>query len=92
MRWARWLGKGICLPRVAAAILTTTLLAWKVELHRFAGGLQPAEIRSAVLLGLLGLATSYPVLPNRFVHSMAFNQPRWEALASRSLLSPGLDS
>jgi len=42
------------------------LLAWKVELHRFAGRLQPAEIRSAVLLGLLGLVV-YPLLPNRFV-------------------------
>jgi uncharacterized membrane protein (DUF4010 family) len=35
---------------LVAAILMTMLIAWKVELHRFAGGLQPAEIRSAVLL------------------------------------------
>jgi uncharacterized membrane protein (DUF4010 family) len=42
------------------------LLAWKVELRRFAGGLQPAEIRSAVLLGLLGLVV-YPILPDRFI-------------------------
>jgi uncharacterized membrane protein (DUF4010 family) len=45
---------------VAAAILMIMLLAWKVELHRFAGGLQPAEIRSAVLLALLGLWWSIP--------------------------------
>lgn len=44
----------------------TMLLAWKTELSRFAGGLQPAEIRSAVLLGLIGFVI-YPVLPNRYV-------------------------
>jgi uncharacterized membrane protein (DUF4010 family) len=59
-------GLGHLFTPVAAAILVTMLLAWKVELHRFAGGLQPAEIRSAVLLGLLGLVV-YPLLPNRFV-------------------------
>jgi uncharacterized membrane protein (DUF4010 family) len=59
-------GAGHLFTPVAAAVLVTMLLAWKVELHRFAGGLQPAEIRSAVLLGLLGLVV-YPLLPNRFV-------------------------
>jgi uncharacterized membrane protein (DUF4010 family) len=44
----------------------TMLLAWKTELSRFAGGLQPSEIRSAVLLGLIGFVI-YPVLPNRYV-------------------------
>jgi uncharacterized membrane protein (DUF4010 family) len=42
------------------------LLAWKTELSRFAGGLQPSEIRSAVLLGLIGFVI-FPVLPNRYV-------------------------
>jgi uncharacterized membrane protein (DUF4010 family) len=51
------------------------LLAWKVELRRFAGGLQPEEIRSAVLLGLLGLVI-YPVLPNRFVDRWDLVNPR----------------
>lgn len=59
-------GQGHLFTPVAAAILMTMLLAWKVELRRFAGGLQPAEIRSAVLLGLLGLVV-YPILPNRFI-------------------------
>jgi uncharacterized membrane protein (DUF4010 family) len=68
-------GQGhLCTP-VAAAILMTMLLAWKVELHRFAGGLQPAEIRSAVLLGLLGLVI-YPVLPNRFIDRWDLINPR----------------
>ena len=40
----------------------TMLLAWKTELSRFAGGLQPSEIRSAVLLGLIGFVI-YPVCP-----------------------------
>jgi uncharacterized membrane protein (DUF4010 family) len=68
-------GQGHLFTPVAAAILMTMLLAWKVELHRFAGGLQPAEIRSAVLLGLLGLVV-YPVLPDRFID-------RWELINPR---------
>jgi uncharacterized membrane protein (DUF4010 family) len=68
-------GEGHLFTPVAAAILMTMLLAWKVELHRFAGGLQPAEIRSAVLLGLLGLVI-YPLLPNHFVD-------RWELINPR---------
>src|ERR1035438_4631672 len=59
-------GRGHLFTPVAAAILMTMLLTWKGELRRFAGGLQPDEIRSAVLLGLLGLVV-YPILPNRFV-------------------------
>ncbi len=47
---------------IAAAIVIVMLLAWKTELHRFAGGLRREEIRSAVLLGLLGFVI-YPLLP-----------------------------
>jgi uncharacterized membrane protein (DUF4010 family) len=68
-------GQGHLFTPVAAAILMTMLLAWKVELHRFAGGLQPAEIRSAVLLGLLGLVI-YPILPNRFIDRWDLINPR----------------
>jgi uncharacterized membrane protein (DUF4010 family) len=68
-------GQGHLFTPVAAAILMTMLLAWKVELHRFAGKLQPAEIRSAVLLGLLGLVV-YPLLPDRFID-------RWELINPR---------
>ena len=59
-------GLGHIFTPVAAAIVMTMLLAWKTELSRFAGGLQPSEIRSAVLLGLIGFVI-YPVLPNRYV-------------------------
>lgn len=68
-------GQGHLFTPVAAAILMTMLLAWKVELHRFAGGLQPTEIRSAVLLGLLGLVI-YPILPNRFIGKWDLINPR----------------
>jgi uncharacterized membrane protein (DUF4010 family) len=59
-------GLGHIFAPVAGAIIMTMLLAWKTELSRFAGGLQPSEIRSAVLLGLIGFVI-YPVLPNRYV-------------------------
>jgi uncharacterized membrane protein (DUF4010 family) len=59
-------GLGHIFTPVAGAIVMTMLLAWKTELSRFAGGLQPAEIRSAVLLGLIGFVI-YPVLPNRHI-------------------------
>jgi uncharacterized membrane protein (DUF4010 family) len=68
-------GQGHLFTPVASAILMTLLLAWKVELRRFAGGLQPAEIRSAVLLGLLGLVI-YPLLPDRFVDKWELVNPR----------------
>ncbi len=59
-------GLGHIFTPVAGAIVMTMLLAWKTELSRFAGGLQPSEIRSAVLLGLIGFVI-YPVLPKRYV-------------------------
>jgi uncharacterized membrane protein (DUF4010 family) len=59
-------GLGHIFTSVAGAIVMTMLLAWKTELTRFAGGLQPSEIRSAVLLGLIGFVI-YPVLPNRYL-------------------------
>jgi uncharacterized membrane protein (DUF4010 family) len=68
-------GQGHLFTPVAAAILMTMLLAWKVELRRFAGGLQPVEIRSAVLLGLLGLVV-YPILPNRFIDPWELVNPQ----------------
>lgn len=68
-------GQGHLFTPVAAAILMTMLLAWKAELRRSAGGLQPTEIRSAVLLGFLGLVV-YPILPNRFNDPWDLVNPR----------------
>lgn len=68
-------GLGHTFTPVASAILMTLLLAWKVELRRFAGGVSLEELRSAVLLGLIGLVI-YPVLPDRFID-------RWELVNLR---------
>jgi len=68
-------GLGHTFTPVAAAILMTLLLAWKVELQRFAGGVSIAELRGAVLLALIGLVI-YPILPNRFID-------RWELVNLR---------
>jgi uncharacterized membrane protein (DUF4010 family) len=59
-------GLGHMFTPVAGAIIMTMLLAWKAELNRFAGGLQPSEIRSAILLGLIGFVI-YPILPDRYI-------------------------
>jgi uncharacterized membrane protein (DUF4010 family) len=59
-------GLGHTFTPVATAIIMTLLLAWKVELRRFAGGVSLEELRGAVLLGLIGLVI-YPILPNRFL-------------------------
>jgi uncharacterized membrane protein (DUF4010 family) len=69
------IGQGHYFSVVASAILMTFLLAWKVGLTRFAGGLQPGEIRSAVLLGLLSFVI-YPLLPDRFVDPWELLNPR----------------
>jgi uncharacterized membrane protein (DUF4010 family) len=68
-------GQGHLFTPVASAIVMTMLLAWKLELRRFAGGLKPEEIRSAVLLGLLGFVI-YPILPNEYVDPWHLLNPR----------------
>lgn len=60
------IGMGHIFTPVAGAIVMTMLLTWKAELNRFAGGLQPSEIRSAILLGLIGFVI-YPIMPDRYV-------------------------
>ncbi|GAA4800931.1 MgtC/SapB family protein [Olivibacter ginsenosidimutans] len=59
-------GLGHIFTPVAGTIIVTMLLAWKTELNRFAGGLQPSEIRSAIILGLIGFVI-YPIMPDRFI-------------------------
>jgi uncharacterized membrane protein (DUF4010 family) len=68
-------GLGHIFTPVAGAIVMTMLLTWKTELSRFAGGLLPSEIRSAVLLGLIGFVI-YPVLPNRYIDPWQLFNPR----------------
>ncbi len=68
------IGEGHYFTAVTATILMTMLLAWKAELARFAGGLQPEEIRSAVLLALITFVV-YPLLPNHFVDNWQLLNP-----------------
>jgi hypothetical protein len=60
------IGQGHYFTAITSAIVMTMLLAWKEGLSRFAGGSQPAEIQSAVLLSLLTFVI-YPLLPDRFI-------------------------
>src|SRR3984957_6325914 len=69
------IGQGHYFSVVASALLMTMLLAGKAGLTRFAGSLQPGEIRSAVLLGLLSFVI-YPLLPDRFVDPWELVNPR----------------
>lgn len=69
------IGQGHLFTPIASAILVTMLLAWKAELRRFAGGLTLLEIRTAVLIGLLGFVI-HPILPEGFVD-------RWHLLNLR---------
>jgi uncharacterized membrane protein (DUF4010 family) len=68
-------GIGHLFTPIASAVLMTMFLAWKIELHRLAAGVRPEEIRSAVLLGLIGFVI-YPILPNRFVDRWGLINPR----------------
>ncbi len=68
-------GQGHFFTAITAAILVTLLLAWKTELTRFAVGLSPEEIRSAVFIGLIAFVI-FPLLPNRFVDPWQLINPR----------------
>lgn len=68
-------GQGHIFTPVACAVVLTALLAWKSELRRFAGGLRPEEIRSAVLLALVGFVI-YPILPDRYIDPWNLVNPR----------------
>ncbi len=57
------IGLGHVFTPIASALLLTLILSLKSELSSFAGGLRPEEIRSAVLLGLIGFVI-YPLLPD----------------------------
>jgi len=68
-------GLGHSFTPVAAAIMMTLLLSWKLELHRVARGVTLDELRGAVLLGLIGLVI-YPILPNHFIDPWQLVNPR----------------
>jgi uncharacterized membrane protein (DUF4010 family) len=68
-------GQGHLFTPVACAIVVTMLLSLKPQLRAFAGGLTQQEVRSAVLLALLGFVI-WPLLPDRFVDPWQLIQPR----------------
>jgi uncharacterized membrane protein (DUF4010 family) len=69
------IGKGHLFTPVSAAILVTLLLSLKTQLQRFAGRVSGEEIRSFVLLALIGFVI-WPLLPDRFVDPWGLLQPR----------------
>lgn len=56
-------GLGTVLPALFAGALLLGFLAFRDELHAFAGGIQRSEVEAAVLLALL-LGVVYPLLPD----------------------------
>jgi uncharacterized membrane protein (DUF4010 family) len=68
-------GEGHLFTPVACSILVAMLLALKPQLRAFAGGLSQQEVRSALLLALLGFVI-WPLLPDRFVDPWQLFQPR----------------
>lgn len=67
-------GEGHYFTSISAGILTTILLAWKLELAGFADQLKPEEIRSAVILGLISFVI-FPILPRYAVDPWGLFMP-----------------
>jgi uncharacterized membrane protein (DUF4010 family) len=55
-------GEGFVLSAVAVAVISTTLLVLKRELHGFAGGLQREELRSTAEFAIIAFVV-FPLLP-----------------------------
>jgi uncharacterized membrane protein (DUF4010 family) len=68
-------GEGHLFTPVACAIIVAMLLSLKPQLRAFAGGLIQQEVRSALVLGLLGFVI-WPILPNHFIDPWQLVQPR----------------
>jgi len=68
-------GEGHIFTPVACSILVAMLLALKPQFRAFAGGLTQQEVRSAILLALLGFVI-WPLLPDRYVDPWHLIQPR----------------
>lgn len=68
-------GDGHLFTTVACAIVVTMLLSLKPQFHAFAGGLRQEEVRSALLLGMLGFVI-WPLLPDHFIDRWGLLDPR----------------
>jgi uncharacterized membrane protein (DUF4010 family) len=69
------IGFGHVFTPVAAAIIITMLLSLSEQFQRIAGGVSSDELRSAVLLGLIGFVI-YPALPNHAIDRFSLINPR----------------
>jgi uncharacterized membrane protein (DUF4010 family) len=68
-------GQGHLFTPVACSIFVAMLLSLKPQFRAFAGGLTQQEVRSAIVLALLGFVI-WPLLPNRFIDRWQLLQPR----------------
>jgi uncharacterized membrane protein (DUF4010 family) len=68
-------GEGHIFTPVACSILIAMLLALKPQFRAFAGGLTQQEVRSAILLALLGFVV-WPLLPDHYIDPWNLIQPR----------------
>jgi len=68
-------GDGHIFTATASGIVVTWLLSLKPQFRAFAGGVKPAEIRSALLLGLFGFVI-WPLLPTGHLDPWDLLYPR----------------
>lgn len=68
-------GQGHLFTPVACSILVAMLLSLKPQFRAFAGELSQQEVRSALVLALLGFVV-WPLLPNRFIDPWGLLDPR----------------
>ncbi len=68
-------GKGHTLTPAAVMVIATALLAWKDRLQGFSIGLTESEVRSALLLAILGIVI-YPALPSGSIGPLHLIEPR----------------
>lgn len=83
-------GYGHLFTPVTLAIVMTLLLSLKPELTTFTGVLLRNEIRSAVLVGMIGFVI-YPLLPDRYIDPWQLINPRtaWAIVVVLSLIGFG---
>jgi uncharacterized membrane protein (DUF4010 family) len=69
------IGFGHTFTPIAAAIIITMLLSLSEQFQRITDGVSSNELRSAVLLGLIGFVI-YPALPNHAIDRFSLINPR----------------
>ena len=69
------IGFGHTFTPIAAAIIITMLLSLSEQFQRITDGVSSSELRSAVLLGLIGFVI-YPALPNHAIDRFSLINPR----------------